>query len=73
VVLTILTDEPTTVTRHGVSVEGFPTPPDVDVANSCWAMPPELAAADSGWRCAPTPGFLLIKLDHPGGMLQFRF
>jgi alpha-glucosidase (family GH31 glycosyl hydrolase) len=73
VVLKILTDEPATVTRDGESLKRFSTPPNFDASNSSWAMPPELAAAGSGWLFAATAGFLFIKFQHPGGETQIRF
>jgi hypothetical protein len=70
VVLKILTDEPAAVTRDGVSLERFSTPPAFDASNANWALPPDLAAAASGWLYARTSGFLFIKLQHPGGMTR---
>jgi hypothetical protein len=70
VVLKILTDEPAAVTRDGVSLERFSTPPAFDASNANWALPPDLAAAASGWLYARMSGFLFIKLQHPGGMTR---
>jgi hypothetical protein len=56
-----------------VSLERFSTPPDFDASNASWTLPPELAAASSGWLFAPTAGFLLIKLQHPGGLTRISF
>jgi len=73
VVLKIFTDEPAAVTRDGLNLEQFSTPPDFDASNSSWILPPELIAANSGWLFAATARFLMIKLQHPGGLTRIRF
>ena len=73
VVLKILTDEPASVTHDGVSLERFSPLPNFDASNSSWTLPSALAAATSGWLFAPTAGFLLIKLQHPGGLTRLSF
>jgi hypothetical protein len=73
VVLKILTDNPAAVACDGVSLTRFATLPDFDASNANWTLPPELAAANSGWLFVLTAGFLLIKLQHPGGMARISF
>jgi len=73
VVLKIFTDEPAAVMQDGLSLQRFPTPTNFDASNSSWALPPALAAATSGWLFAPTVGFLLIKLQHLGGLTRLSF
>ncbi len=73
VVLKIFADEPATVTRDGVSLQRFSTPAGFDASNSSWALPPDLDAASSGWLFAPTARFLLIRLQHVGGLTRISF